>query len=189
MTKEELLKQLKKENESTVAKLNPTTMGTYARGMGYSDGLDYAVGLVEKLDEPKKVVIPQLIAKLIEGASVIYGNEPLRIAHGIVAKGTSNDNGGSWLSDVNNQKLLLNAIVNGYEVEKEPELHVKLKGLVIGSAYLNYNIPFKTFSTNSLSSPKHMNTEFTKSWLAKNWPEYEAYNNAGLLEFEEVEDE
>ena len=51
MDKDELLKQLKKENESTVAKLNPTTMGTYARGMGYSDGLDYAVGLAEKLDE------------------------------------------------------------------------------------------------------------------------------------------
>jgi hypothetical protein len=52
MNKEELLKQLKKENESTVAKLNPTTIGTYAHGMGYSDGLKYAVDLTEELDEP-----------------------------------------------------------------------------------------------------------------------------------------
>ncbi|MCT3021243.1 hypothetical protein EFN43_09245 [Pediococcus pentosaceus] len=73
------------------------------------------------------------------------------------------------------------------EFDNEPELHVKLKGLVTGAAYLNYNVPFQTFSTNSLSSPAHMNTNFTKSWLAKNWSEYEAYNNAGLLEFEEVE--
>lgn len=75
------------------------------------------------------------------------------------------------------------------EFDNEPEYHVKLKGFITGSAYLNYNIPFKTFSTNSISSLKHMSTEFTKSWLAKNWSEYDAYNNAGLLEFEEVEDE
>lgn len=52
MTKGELLKQVKKENESTVAKLNPTTIGTYAHGMGYSDGLKYAVDLTGELTEP-----------------------------------------------------------------------------------------------------------------------------------------
>lgn len=60
MTKDELLERLKKENESTVARLNPTTMGTYARGMGYSDGLGYAVGLVEKLKIITKMAIQQM---------------------------------------------------------------------------------------------------------------------------------
>lgn len=191
MAKEELLKQLEEENKSIVSKLNPTGRGTYARGMGYSDGLDYAINLVEKLDEPKKVVIPKLIAKLIEGASVIYGNEPLRIAHGIVAKGTSNDSGGSWLSDVNNQKLLLNAIANGYEVEKEPKYFVRIKGFprFTDSQYLNYRTCDGAFELDSKLEAEHVKTTFTKSWLKDNWPRYDDYSNAGLLEFEEVEDD
>jgi hypothetical protein len=117
MTKEELLKQLKKENESTVAKLNPTTMGTYARGMGYSDGLDYAVGLAEKLDEPKKVVIPQFVADWIEGLRKY--NSSLGIAGQIFQLWVENDIQRDCLNNENNQKLLLDAIANGYEVEDE----------------------------------------------------------------------
>ena len=159
-------------------------------GLTYLDGIQEATTLARQLDEPKKVVIPQLIAKLIEGASVIYGNEPLRIAHGIVAKGTSNDNGGSWLSDVNNQKLLLNAIANGYEVEKEPKCYVQIKGFYrfIDSKYVNYRTSDDTFGLDSKLEASNIKTAFTKSWLKDNWSEYEAYNNAGLLEFEEVED-
>lgn len=157
-------------------------------GLTYLDGIQDAAALARQLDEPKKAVIPQFVADWIEDAKLYYGNgiDPLRIIFYMGEYISDTDSYYEWMKNIDNQKLLLNAIANGYEVEKEPELHVKLKGLVIGSAYLNYNIPFKTFSTNSLSSPKHMNTEFTKSWLAKNWPEYEAYNNAGLLEFEEV---
>lgn len=75
------------------------------------------------------------------------------------------------------------------EFDNEPELHVKLKGLANKTSYLNYNIMFKTFFTDSTSSVGRIKNIFTKSWLAKNWSEYEAYNNAGLLEFEEVDDE
>ncbi|MBM9929308.1 DUF1642 domain-containing protein [Pediococcus pentosaceus] len=157
MTKDELLKQLKK-----------------------------AIGLAEKLDEPKKVVIPQFVADWIEEAAQPSNIATISVMYrDVIRYGKHID----WFKNHDNQRLLLKALLYGYEVEKEPEFYVKLKGLVIGSAYLNYNIPFKTFSTNSLSSPKHMNTEFTKSWLAKNWSEYDAYNNAGLLEFEKVEDE
>lgn len=75
------------------------------------------------------------------------------------------------------------------EFDNEPELHVKLKGLANKTSYLNYNIMFKIFFTDSTSSVGRIKNIFTKSWLAKNWSEYEAYNNAGLLEFEEVDDE
>lgn len=75
------------------------------------------------------------------------------------------------------------------EFDNEPELHVKLKGLANETSYLNYNIMFKTFFTDNTSSAGRINTNFTKSWLAKNWSEYETYNNAGLLEFEGVEDD
>ncbi|WKF70488.1 DUF1642 domain-containing protein [Pediococcus pentosaceus] len=155
-------------------------------GEGYTDGileaLDYATRLSKELDEPKKVVIPKLIAKLIEGASVIYGNEPLRIAHGIVAKGTSNDNGGSWLSDVNNQKLLLNAIANGYEVEKEKKYRVKLPGLIgsNGQQYISKSMDDKLFAC---AQRNYLQQEFTNDEL-KQLPDW-----IRRLELEEVQDD
>lgn len=180
MDKEELKLQLMKWHNKMSEKF----------GFNMEDSSEFSE-LMEQLDEPKKVVIPQFVAKLIEGASVIYGNEPLRIAHGIVAKGTSNDNGGSWLSDVNNQKLLLNAIANGYEVEKEKKYLVKIKGIGLEEEWLNCEVvgDIRHFELNSSTESKIYKTNFTKQWLKDNWPEYEAYNNAGLLEFEEVEDE
>lgn len=137
MTKDEYVKTLEK-----VAADNAVNAKHDDYYDGYFEGLKKAIKLTKELDEPKKVVIPKLIAKLIEGASVIYGNEPLRIAHGIVAKGTSNDNGGSWLSDVNNQKLLLNAIANGYEVEKEKKYRVKIDSKLYFQRFENIEAVF-----------------------------------------------
>lgn len=191
MTKEELLKQLKKENESTVAKLNPATMGTYARGMGYSDGLDYAVNLVEKLDEPKKVVIPQFVADWIEEAKEYYVDEvdPLRIVFWIGDYISDTNSHYEWLKNIHNQELLFNAIANGYEVEKEKKYLVKIKGICLENEHLNCEVGGETlyFELDSSDESEVYKTNFTKQWLKDNWPEYEAYNNAGLLEFEEVE--
>ncbi|MGI1808142.1 DUF1642 domain-containing protein [Pediococcus pentosaceus] len=144
MTKEEVLEKLEEERESAKSKIlyGQSRNLSVKRYGWYFNGVNYAIDLAEKLDEPKKVVIPKLIAKLIEGASVIYGNEPLRIAHGIVAKGTSNDNGGSWLSDVNNQKLLLNAIANGYEIEKEKKYRVKIDSKLYFQRFENIEAVF-----------------------------------------------
>ncbi|QYY86118.1 DUF1642 domain-containing protein [Pediococcus pentosaceus] len=144
MTKEELLKRLKKENESTVAKLNPTTMGTYARGMGYSDGLDYAVGLVEKLDEPKKVVIPQFVADWIENARIYYGDEVnlLGIVYWIRNYCADIELHYEWLKNIDNQKLLLNAIVNGYEVKKQKKYRVKIDSKLYFQRFENIEAVF-----------------------------------------------
>ncbi|MBF7103429.1 DUF1642 domain-containing protein [Pediococcus pentosaceus] len=182
MTKDEYVKTLKKymaDNELD-----------QEDGFTYLDGIQEAAALARQLDEPKKVVIPEIIANDIKYHKK-HGST-LRGALGSAFDQDAESNVYYWFFAADgdeNVRKYISAWDNGYEVEKEPELHVKLKGLVTGAAYLNYNVPFQTFSTNSLSSPEHMNTNFTKSWLAKNWPEYEAYNNAGLLEFEEVEDE
>lgn len=188
MTKEEVLEKLEEEKESVKSKiLYGQSSNSSANGCGWCfDVINHAIDLAEKLDEPKKVVIPQFVADWIRETAQPSNLATISVMHSdAIRYGKHID----WFKNPDNQRLLLKALLYGYEVEKKSEFHVKLKGLVTGSAYLNYNIPFKTFSTNSLSSPKHMNTEFTKSWLAKNWPEYDAYNNAGLLKFEEVEDE
>lgn len=128
MTKEELLKQLKK-----------------------------AIDLAEKLNEPKKVVIPEFIAN--------DGDE--------------------------NFRKYVSAWDNGYEVEKEPKYIVKIKGICQENQWLNCEVggDLLYFELNSSTESEKYKTNFTKQWLKDHWPEYDAYNNAGLLEFEEVEDE
>lgn len=87
---------------------------------GYFDGLKKAIDLAEKLEESKKVVIPRFVADWIEKAKVYYGDEvdPLRIISwmGDYVGGTESQY--EWMKNIYNQKLLLNAIVTGYEVEE-----------------------------------------------------------------------
>ncbi|MDE3751860.1 DUF1642 domain-containing protein [Pediococcus pentosaceus] len=87
---------------------------------GYFDGLKKAIDLAEKLEESKKVVIPRFVADWIEKAKVYYGDEvdPLRIIFwmGDYVGGTESQY--EWMKNIYNQKLLLNAIVTGYEVEE-----------------------------------------------------------------------
>ncbi len=86
---------------------------------------------------------------------------------------------------------LLRAFENGYEIEKEKKYLVKIKGICQGNEWLNCEVAGDTryFELNSSTESKIYKTNFTKQWLKDNFPEYEAYNNAGLLEFEEVKDE
>ncbi|WP_069825274.1 DUF1642 domain-containing protein [Pediococcus pentosaceus] len=87
---------------------------------GYFDGLKKAIDLAEKLEESKKVVIPRFVADWIEKAKVYYDDEvdPLRIISwmGDYVGGTESQY--EWMKNIYNQKLLLNAIVTGYEVEE-----------------------------------------------------------------------
>lgn len=188
MTKDEYVKILQKEEDDNAQEAEDNGYGS-----GYYDGLDYAVYLAEKLDEPKKVVIPKFIADWIREAKIYYVDEvdPLRIIFWIGDYISDADSHYEWMKNIDNQKLLLNAIANGYEVEKEPKYYVKVRGFddYYTSLYVNYTISVGTFSLADVSETKNDKTAFTKSWLAKNWSKYEAYNNAGLLKFKEVEDE
>ncbi|WP_432737585.1 DUF1642 domain-containing protein [Pediococcus pentosaceus] len=116
MTKDEYVKILQKEEDDNAQEAEDNGYGS-----GYYDGLDYAVDLAEKLDEPKKVVIPQFVADWIEEAKLYSGNEvdPLGIIYFMGDYFSSTDPHYEWIYDIDNQKLLLNAIANGYEVEDE----------------------------------------------------------------------
>lgn len=177
MTKEELLKQLKKENESTVAKF--TTIGTYAHGMGYVDGLKKAIDLAEKLDEPKKVVIPKFIADWIREAAQPSNLTTISVMHSdAIRYGKHID----WFKNHDNQRLLLKALLYGYEVEKEKKYRVKLPGMIgsNGQQYISKSMDDKLFAC---AHRDYLEQEFTRDELEQfpNWVQQ--------LEFEEVEDD
>lgn len=160
---------------------------------GYSDAMTDAINVVEELDESQKVIIPQFVADWIKEAKVYSGNEvdPLGIIYFMGDYFSSTDPHYEWIYDIDNQKLLLNAIANGYEVEKEPKYYVKIKHFNSSDniLYVNHDNARGDFFIDNKKQSTSFNTIFTKSYLKHHWTGYEAYNNAGLLEFEEVEDD
>ena len=191
MTKDEYIEKLTKYYEDN--KLGEAD----SYDEGYTDGLtevfDYAIILAERLDGPKKVVIPQFVADWIENARIYYGDEVnlLGIVYWIRNYCADIELHYEWLKNIDNQKLLLNAIASGYEVEKEPKYYVKIKHFDSSdnTLYVNHYSTRGDFFLDNKKQSTSFNTIFTKSYLKQHWTGYEAYNNAGLLEFEEVEDE
>lgn len=190
MTKEEYVKKLQKYYDDHKLK----EADSY--GEGYTDGLaealDYAIDLAEKLDEPKKVVIPQFIANYIK-----YHKKcgyTLRDALGSTFDQGLESYLYDWfLADDGDENIrkYISAWSNGYEVEKKPKYRVRVKGISTNQKnLLRYHTSLKAFELAGVSTnAKNFKTEFTKQWLKDNWPGYDDYNNAGLLEFVEVEDD
>lgn len=139
MTKDEYVKTLQKEEDDKAADAKHDDY--YA---GYFDGLKKAIALAEELNEPKKVIIPQFVANWIENARLYYGDEvePLRIIYWMGDYVSSTEPHYEWIYDIDNQKLLLNAIANGYEVEKEKKYRVKIDSKLYFQRFENIEAVF-----------------------------------------------
>ena len=179
MTKDEYTKSLQKWEDDN-AQIDDDYIS------GYSVALQDVIDLAEKLDEPKKVVIPQIVASWIEEAAQPSNLDTISVMYSdAIRYGKHID----WLKNHDNQRLLLKALLYGYEVEKEKKYLVRIKGICQGNQWLDYEVVGdKRYFELNTESEKYK-TYFTKQWLKDHWSEYDAYNNAGLLEFEEVEDE
>lgn len=150
---------------------------------GYFDGLKCAADLAEKLDKPKKVVIPEIIANDIKYHKK-HGST-LRGALGSAFDQDEESNVYYWFFAANgdeNVRKYISAWDNGYEVEKEKKYRVKLPGMVgsNGQQYISKSMDDKLFAC---AYRDYLEQEFTKEELEKfpNWVQQ--------LEFEEVEDE
>ncbi|KAF0336869.1 DUF1642 domain-containing protein [Pediococcus acidilactici] len=143
--------------------------------------------LLDELDESQKVTITQCVANLIEKSKTYGLRTPLSTAYYIAESLSSGDKHYQWLKDENNQRLLLNAIANGYEVEK-PIRVVKLKGIHGLRKYVRLNDEGKVI-LGLKGSDGITGGVLTEDEAKEKWPEFGAYNHAGLLEFEEIEDD
>lgn len=138
--------------------------------------------LLDELAEPKKVYIPQFVADWIEEAKEHYGSEidPLKIVYWTGDYISDTDSHYEWLENIYNQKLLLNAVINGYEVKKEPKYRIKLPGLAgrNGQQYISKPADGKLFAC---ARRDYLQQEFTNNEL-KQLPDW-----VRRLELEEVE--
>lgn len=188
MTKEEVLEKLKEERESAKSKIlyGQSKNLSVKRYGWYFNGVNYAIDLAAKLDEPKKVAIPLFVADWIEDANEHKVN-PMEIVCLIDKKVRSRVSDFDWLKYEKHQQLLLSAIANGYEVEK-PRRVVKLKGIHGLRKYVRLDDEGKVI-LGLAGSDGITGGALTEEEAKEKWPEFEIYYNAGLLEFEEVEND
>ncbi|ENZ6560581.1 DUF1642 domain-containing protein, partial [Enterococcus faecium] len=100
-------------------------------------GLEHALELIKKLDEPQKPVVPKFVAEWIEklrkqivpyhfesGARfMMFIGRDFHHKKGLIL---INEEIRQWLEKDGNEVILSNAIDYGYEVKKEPMYRVKL---------------------------------------------------------------
>lgn len=90
----------------------------------------YIGALIEQLDEPQPVKVPQFVADWIEEKR----DMGWKLAQMLLQAGL-NEQYGRWVVD--NQELFARAWLDGYEVEKEPKYTVMVKGISGYGRYLN----------------------------------------------------
>ncbi|VLU78736.1 phage protein [Streptococcus pneumoniae] len=86
--------------------------------------------ILEQLDEPEKVVVPQFVADWIRkckmfkhfAVSLSFALQPI-----VWEENNLSDKCIDWLMDANNQELFARAWLDGYEVEEEKRYLVTLK--------------------------------------------------------------
>lgn len=85
--------------------------------------------------KPKKVVIPQFVADVIEGAR--EQSAELEDAFEYARDAAFRGELGEWFMKLENRNTFARAWLDGYEVEKEPKYTVKIKGISGYGRYLN----------------------------------------------------
>lgn len=132
--------------------------------------IDTVMGLVSKLDEPQKPVVPQFVADFI--------TEQKKLGHTLSYSidACMSDRVAEWYWD--NSELFARAWLDGYEVKKEPKYTVKIKSV---NQYLvrNTDEDFLGFLQNRLKS-KFTRKELEDAGLGEVF-------NSSLFEVEEVE--
>ncbi|MBK1024437.1 DUF1642 domain-containing protein [Enterococcus faecium] len=144
MNKQELIETLEKLNKYSKRCIGIDKHEDYWRGK--TDAYFNLIGLVKQLDEPKKLVIPQLVAGWLEKSTDPF-TKAEKIAYLIKSKDgdsyyfcdwfvrdgiVTQEQGEELLAWVTRQSYeTLLSLYNGYEVEKEP-----LYEVIIGNLYL-----------------------------------------------------
>ncbi|MCV6008584.1 DUF1642 domain-containing protein [Enterococcus faecalis] len=137
----------------------PTDSYNYLRGANYA--VEKAISLAKQLGEPKKVVVPQVVADWIkyakqQGYGFMQSYDPKKMFYPI------NDGLDKWIND--NEETFAHAWLDGYEVMKEPLYYVKLPE--IGYMRFGFCIPI----TESIEEAKKYTEQEIKAVDERYWP-------------------
>lgn len=170
MNKQELIEELEYLEVST-------------NSLDYLKGADYAneraISLAKQLKESKKAVLPKSVDEFIkEGLSM--GGDKVDIIGSAVSFSSAMPTAEFSLWFKSNRDLFVNALANGYEVEKEPLYYVKLPDLRSSSSdnvyglrkTLNGEIRIAVFDKQKVGKTK--DSQFTENQIKavdeRYWP-------------------
>lgn len=139
----------------------PADSYSYLRGADYVT--ERAISLAKQLDEPKKAVLPKTATDFIE-ESLGMGSDKVDIISSAdsFSQEIPDDEFSLWFKS--NRDLFVDALANGYEVEKEPLYYVKLPE--IGYMRFGFCIPI----TESIDEAKKYTEQEIKAVDERYWP-------------------
>ena len=141
------------------------------------------LGLVRQLDEPKKPVVLQFVADLLEFAKL--NDWDLEDVFEDVRNEHSDTEISEWFYQKKNMDILARAWLDGYEVEKEKRYLVKIKGISEDSDCLNYDSIDDEWYLASDIDGCNVRTHHTRKQLEE--AGFGEVFNSTLFEVEEVE--
>lgn len=140
----------------------------------------YEQGKFDGMLERDKVTIPQFVADWIERSK----QEKRNLRNAL-------NNGGEkmrlWFLDQENYDLFARAWLEGYEVEKETRYRVKMKNIIIDSAYLKHQLQDNHWYWGSLTESNAFSVSHAKKELED--ADFSWVFDCEGVEIEEVKDE
>ena len=121
------------------------------------------IDLIEQLDEPKKPVVPQFIADLIEEARTYEWDLDDLFEH--ISEYSGDSQVSVWFYTLGNIDVLARAWLDGYEVEEEKLYTVKMKGLEIDEAFLKFQLDDEYWYMGIVGEYKHARGRHTREEL------------------------
>lgn len=140
------------------------------------------IDLIEQLDEPEKVKIPQFVADYIERTK----NEDYHLL-GAMAEIRSHKNKeiDDWFYTDDNIEVFARAWLDGYEIEEEKQYYIRLKGVDENYNYLNHIKHLDAWCLSEIKKDKKFRTTHTRKQLED--AGFGEVFNSTLFEVEEVE--
>ncbi|MFS8952007.1 DUF1642 domain-containing protein [Streptococcus oralis subsp. tigurinus] len=122
--------------------------------------------LIEQLDEPQKVVVPQFVADWIEVCKEHLTNSLYTAMNpNFMRENNQSFDLTLWIKKTSNQELFAHAWLDGYEVEEEKRYLVKVKGMNRLNGCLAYNKKLGTWYFGISGNSKIHSTNHTRKEL------------------------
>ena len=121
------------------------------------------IDLIEQLDEPQKVTIPQFVADYIKDAK--YYEWDLDDVFDHIAEESGDSEIYIWFYTPGNIDVFARAWLDGYEVEQEKRYRVKIIGITDYNSYLNYRKEENIWTVESKMEVDTIRTSHTRKEL------------------------
>lgn len=138
-------------------------MGEYERFVNESIPKLSVLNILNQLDEPQKVKIPQIVADWIEYCKV----RKITLAHALYhSEEAKNKSVYRWLFEKSgSQETFARAWLDGYEVEEEKRYYIRLKNVDENYNYLNYIKHLNDWCLAEIKTDKKFRTTHTRKEL------------------------